>query len=161
MKLAKLIIFAVLLYLDEITVFGRFTVFNITPQLMFVFCICLAAKEDRWSVVDSAAIAAGVLLDLQSSAAFGTNTVVFVFSATVAYLLGAQIFTKLIFALASCFVLTLLGQSAFYLINYSQIGSGYGSVLWAIILPMAAVNTLFCLGVFPIVSKLCVKKKIY
>lgn len=158
MKILKMSVWIVLLWIFQ-AVFSRFIrVDGIAPELLFVFMLCVAYFETK----PSAYITVGSVCGLLAGVLYGTDAS-FYLIAYVASVLAVSMFAEIIYnkifllILPAVFIMTFLVNSGLFVINNVQLDDiTYKTAFLSVILPVMIYNTIVAaiIGFF-------VKKTIY
>jgi rod shape-determining protein MreD len=154
MKQLKLGVWIVLLLLFQTTISRYISVGGIFPDVTFVFIICFAVLEEKFSYNIIIPVVCGALIDLLGDRAFGINVVAYSCSALICYGIGEQFFKqKLGFALPMVFVFSLLCESLFFLLHFAVLKEvSFVSSFVSVILPMSVYNAVVTLVIYPLLK---------
>jgi len=151
----KLTAWIVLLMIFQ-TVISKYIAFDgIIPDVVFVFIISFVVLEKKFSYCLGVAVICGVLTDILSSRGLGPNAISYTYSALICYAIGEHFFKeRLLFAVPMVFVMTMLGETVFYFINYASLkDAAFVDLLKLIILPTTIYNAAITLIIYPLVKK--------
>ena len=155
MKKLKIFVWIAVLLLIQTCLLPYIKIKNLAPELLFVFSVCYALQEKEWNFQFFVPILCGAAVDWMGGQFFGANTILYMLSSMLG-IWAAGIFYQsgTIFQLPLIFVLSLLLGSGYFLLHAkSFLETGFGAVLWNMILPTAGLNTVCVLIMLPLMQK--------
>ncbi len=160
MRAFKIFIAAFLLFTLERLFFARIEIFSLTPWLGFAFCMIGAAVSRDTQTAIIAAAVYGLISDLSGEGAAGSAMVVFALSAGAVQFVAGRIFgNSLVFSLAVVFVISIVGEMLYYLLNSQALDISLGSILWSIAIPLSVLNTIAALALYPVAKRLFAERR--
>lgn len=142
-------------------VFAKYiSIAEIKPDLIFVFVLCIAAREKNIKTVMKIAVICGIAADCLTGRIFGNYLSVYLICSVIMFIILDGLFKgNMIVSFVLMFLLTILGDSLFYVINISVLkDAGYLYSLLNIILPAAFYNTILSFAVMYLTGKTIYKK---
>ncbi|MBS7298743.1 MAG: rod shape-determining protein MreD [Eubacteriales bacterium] len=157
MKILKIFLTAVALFVLERVLFVRqFEIFSLTPWLLFTFSLTVASVSEEYNDALATAFFCGLAADISGGGEFGSATAVFTLSAAAVYFFSSRLFrNSLIIALVGVFVFGLGGEMIYFFLNGRGI-SDFSALqtLWSVALPLAVIDTVFALVLYPLAKRL-------
>ncbi len=160
MKVFKIFLAAGVLFFLERLFFARIEILSLTPWLGFAFCLVGAALSvDTTTAIVTAAVY-GLISDLTGDGTAGSAMLSFALSAGAVRLISSGIFKNSVaVTLMSVFVVGILGEMLYYLLNSRGLDVEFGRLLWSVALPLSVINTVFALVLYPVCKRLFAKRR--
>ena len=160
MNRLKTFIWIFLITLFQSVFIEYISISEIRPDFVFIFSLCIAAKEKNIKTVMTIAVICGIITDCLTGRIFGNYLAVYLICAVIMYIIHDAMFKYgIIVSYVLIFLLTILGNSIFYIINISVLKDvGYLYSLLNIILPTAVYNTILSVILMYLISKTIFKK---
>ncbi len=133
---------------------------GIKPDIIFVFVMCIAAREKNIKTVMATAVICGIITDCLTGRIFGNYLAIYLICAIIMFIVRDGMFKySIMVSFVMIFLLTILGNSIFYIINISVLKDvGYLYPLFNIILPAALYNTILSVIMMYLIGKTIYKK---
>lgn len=157
MRILKIFLTAAALFVLERVFFVRqFEIFSLTPWLLFVFSLTAASVSEEYSDALATAFLCGLVSDISGGGEFGSATAVFTLSAVAVYFFSSRLFrNSIIIALIGVFVFGLGGEMIYFFFNGRGLSDfSAGQTLWSVALPLAVIDTVFALVLYPLAKRL-------
>ena len=124
---------------------------SVMPNLLFVYSIYSALREESSERSMITAAASGAVMDCLTGRIFGLYTVVYLVTAVLALIVKDTLFKEgILINIPIVFILGVLGNLMFYIMNLGVLkDTSFGYLLLFVILPEAAYNTvIYLIAVF-------------
>lgn len=156
MKGIKIFAVCIILFLLERVFFTRFEIFSLTPWLLFSFCAVAAAVHDEIGWWTLCAGLCGLAGDLAGGGCTGVGMAVYALAAAGIYVFAARIFHESVpFTAVIIFVFCLAAELLYCLLNYGGIRYiDWLGVLISVVLPLAVINTVSAMLMYPLAVRL-------
>ena len=91
---------------------------GIKPDIIFVFVMCIAAREKNIKTVMATAVICGIITDCLTGRIFGNYLAIYLICAIIMFIVRDGMFKySIMVSFVMIFLLTILGNSIFYIIN--------------------------------------------
>ncbi|MCX7714707.1 MAG: rod shape-determining protein MreD [Clostridia bacterium] len=150
----KLGIWIVLIVIFQTTLCRYISVKGIFPDIVFVFVVCFAIMEEKFSYSTVIPIICGLLIDFLGRRTLGVNVIIYSYSSLFCFGLGEHFFKeKLSFALPMVFLLSFLCEFVFFVLRfYIAHEASIFEAVKVIIFPFAVYNTLITFIIYPLIK---------
>lgn len=162
MKQVKIFCAVVVLFVLERVFFARyFEIFSLCPWLMFTFCLMTAAVSGELSQTAVIAGICGLLADISGGGAAGTAIAAFTVSVVPVYYFTTNLFrSSLPIALIAVFIFGTAGEMLYFSLNSGGVVNySFLTALWSVALPLAAIDTVFALLMYPVVKRIFAERR--
>ncbi len=156
MKTLKIFLVAAALFLLERVFFARsFEIFSLSPWLMFTFCLTGAAVSDEAHTSIITAGLCGLAADMSGGGVAGSAMAAFALSASLVHYFAVRLFRdSIVVSIVAVFLFGLGGEMLYFLLNSGGVISFSAiAVFWSVALPLAAVNSVFALLMYPLAKR--------
>ena len=156
MKSIKIFAVCVILFLLERVFFTRFQIFSLTPWLLFSFCAVSAAVHEELGWWTLCAGLCGLAGDLAGGGAAGVGMAVYALGAAGINIFATRIFhERLPFTVAIIFIFSTAAEMLYFLLNSGGMRAvGWRGAFLTVALPLAVINTVFALIMYPLAARL-------
>ena len=155
MKNLKLAVWIFLLWLFQ-TVFSRFVrIDGISPDILYVFVLCMAINEKKPSYYITIGIICGFIADAFTGGIPGFYLLAYTCTVLLTVMMGEIIYKELFLIIAPVTaVFTFILNSIYFLINHTYLQEiSYAAALKSIILPVIIYNTVVAIIINPLLKK--------
>lgn len=161
MKIFKIFVSCVILFLLERVLFAHFAIFSLTPWAVFTFCILSGVLSNDAVSPLVMSLACGIATDLTSGGNTGTAALSFVALTLIVHFFVAKVFQRNIrVVLISVFLAGVGGEMLYFAMNGA--GANGFSLLWTLwhkALPLALLDTLFAFIIYPVAKRLFAERR--
>lgn len=164
MKMRNFTIFICLFFLLilQLTFISRLDIFNVSPNILVVMVLILAAMKNNQKIIIFAFLV-GVLLDLFSGLSFGFYSLALVLAVWLSHFFGRNIFKttdfsgQVFFIIFACFVysaLIIILAKTFQLFGSSMNNLTFWFSLFRVGMPEFLLNSLLAILLLPLIKKI-------
>ncbi|MBQ8541505.1 MAG: rod shape-determining protein MreD [Clostridia bacterium] len=144
----------------QVTVLSHFTLFGVIPNCVFVFVLALCIINDNAESVVFATVT-GLMVDMLTGAQFGLNTLLYMYIAIGVIVVISFAYQKSIkIVVPMCLCASFMYELIFGILSFLFRGAAISfGVIFSVVIPACAVNTLVFIPVYVILSRLRFEKK--
>jgi len=154
MKQLRLGIWIVVAWLLQVTLLPYVSIYGIVPGILFTVSVCCTVLEEHRSYYIGIPIICGLIVDIFSSHAFCSATLIYFYISMLIVVLGTVIEKKrFLFCIFAVLIGSLLCESALYLFYMQTLGTTYQTAFFSIILKTAFYNMVLSFLVYPLLKK--------